>query len=1040
MKICRNCGQSVAQEVGSCPACGADVGKGLERIDDYRILEVLHEGHASILCKAVKEGEDEPVSIRLFTPQAQISDEVAYRLKLELEPLKKLPPEQFVVHRELTRSKEGLWYRVSEWIDSESWGDLVSSGELGDYKTAFALFSKIARALDRLQREGFIIPHLILNDIVVVRDEAGQLDIKIDYKISRFLDPKLDQPGPMLKHLLECHPDIQNGRPLEHRSDIWSLGKVFVEILTADFDACDYTAKLEELPLPEEAEILFRTMLAEDQDLRPRCMDDVANVLDHISEEDIQKARQTAEDLASAPARARAIRILQRRTMWLMGVLILVLAGGPVIWYQLDMGQKDNAAVLTEHANRYSPSVGFIMVEYWLADEGTRYYRQRTEGTTFLVSKDGYMMTNRHVACPWLEDETFFQVVAQLKAAGMNPTLGYRMMLWFEGQKAFNRTAGVIESMEIEDFYFTETAYRSDGEPRIRIMGVARPPVDFGKVIFAPLRDDFAILKIDKVPEGLIPLPLEDKIPAKDIPKLSRIVAIGFPLGQRTQTDTVNASATRGHVRRSFEDLIHVDASLYGGNSGGPVLNMKGRVIGIASGVITDRAPGPLPMVTPLWDMGMVQPIAKAAAMLEEIKAGHLKWNGILDLSAGAKIARIVDSARAGRFAEAVEQAEAEVAQSQDPNLVKTAGMMNFCLNKYERARFFFERSLSMEPLDNPSLMMLYLIDWLDKGPGKSPHQTQLAALDWRSSVEIFAQLVRYLEKPGDQESFLSLWDAPSGQGWLNYAAALVEEREGRLERAEELLRKALLTASPDTWEFLLALARLERLQATIKGSLKDPARKAEHAAGAARFKDQLAEANKDKTRLQEKEAPFLAATHGEGATVPAKQEALAELLALEPDNGVLANNLAYFQAMEGQWEQAFKTLQPYLARPGRESGTRLSASLLEVQLVLFLEGREAADKKLDRFLEKIQDPWYVTVAESLAGRIDDEELTKRSGHIPEFLLVASAAKGLWAEGLGRKEEAVKYYRTALESFLDTWLEYELALERLKKLRSGAGQ
>ena len=65
-------------------------------------------------------------------------------------------------------------------------------------------------------------------------------------------------------------------------------------------------------------------------------------------------------------------------------------------------------------------------------------------------------------------------------------------------------------------------------------------------------------------------------------------------------------------MRRSFEDLIHVDASLYGGNSGGPVLNMKGKVIGIASGVITDRAPGPLPMVTPLWDMGMVQPILQA--------------------------------------------------------------------------------------------------------------------------------------------------------------------------------------------------------------------------------------------------------------------------------------------------------------------------------------------------------------------------------------------------------------------------------------------
>ena len=435
MKLCRNCGQTVAQDVSTCPSCGADVGKGRERIDDYRILEILHEGHASIVCKAVKEGEEEPVAIRIFTPQAQISDDVAYRLKLELEPLKKLPPDQFVSHRELTQSSDGLWYRVSEWLDAENWGDLVSSGELSDYRTAFRLFAKIARALGRLQQEGFIIPHLILNDIVVIRNDQGELDVKIDYKISRFLDPKLDRPSPMLKHLLECHPDILNGRPLEHRSDIWSLGKVFLEILTADFNTCDYSAKVDDLPLPEEAEILFKTMLAEDQDLRPRCMDDVANVLDHITGEEIEEARETAANLASAPARAKAIKKLQRKTMWLMGVLLLILAGGPVIWYQLDMGKKDNAAVLTEHANRYSPSTAFVMVEYWLEEKGTRYYRQRTEGTAFLVSKDGFLMTNRHVACPWLEDETFFQAYAQLKGAGMSPDPGLPPHALVRGQQ-----------------------------------------------------------------------------------------------------------------------------------------------------------------------------------------------------------------------------------------------------------------------------------------------------------------------------------------------------------------------------------------------------------------------------------------------------------------------------------------------------------------------------------------------------------------------------------------------------------------------------
>jgi hypothetical protein len=81
-------------------------------------------------------------------------------------------------------------------------------------------------------------------------------------------------------------------------------------------------------------------------------------------------------------------------------------------------------------------------------------------------------------------------------------------------------------------------------------------------VITAPLRDDFAVIKINPVPEGLTPLPLDLKLDSQSVPKLSKLIAIGFPLGSRTQADTVNASVTGGSVRRSFENLIQVDTSL----------------------------------------------------------------------------------------------------------------------------------------------------------------------------------------------------------------------------------------------------------------------------------------------------------------------------------------------------------------------------------------------------------------------------------------------------------------------------------------------
>ncbi|MGD1973235.1 MAG: hypothetical protein PVG73_04155, partial [Desulfobacterales bacterium] len=282
MRLCPTCDQPVAEEITICPLCGNEIGEGRKYIDDYRIVDVLHESHASFLCRAIRLRTNEHVMIRLFTPQSGVTEEVASRLKREIEALKKLPDAGFVRHHAIRQAPDGLWYRISEWVDSESWGSLLASGRLSNRRVLFNLFYQMATAISALHREGYFIPHLTLNDIIVINDGKGGLDVKIDYKLSRFFDPKLDRPGPMLKRLLDSHPDVIHERPLDFRSDIWSLGKAFVELLSADLECEDLPAKVDELQLPDEAGVLFKVMLADDPDMRPRSMNDVAASLNRI--------------------------------------------------------------------------------------------------------------------------------------------------------------------------------------------------------------------------------------------------------------------------------------------------------------------------------------------------------------------------------------------------------------------------------------------------------------------------------------------------------------------------------------------------------------------------------------------------------------------------------------------------------------------------------------------------------------------------------------------------------------------------------------
>ena len=72
--------------------------------------------------------------------------------------------------------------------------------------------------------------------------------------------------------------------------------------------------------------------------------------------------------------------------------------------------------------------------------------------------------------------------------------------------------------------------------------------------------------------------------------------------------------------------MLQVDTSLHSGNSGGPIIDIRGKVIGIATGVAMGWAVGPVPMSTPLSDIGMILPITKAVSFIQDLKPGRNEY------------------------------------------------------------------------------------------------------------------------------------------------------------------------------------------------------------------------------------------------------------------------------------------------------------------------------------------------------------------------------------------------------------------------------
>jgi len=242
---------------------------------------------------------------------------------------------------------------------------------------------------------------------------------------------------------------------------------------------------------------------------------------------------------------------------------------------QIAIDEKTNQQIISSESQLYSnlakevgPSVVSVNVTTTTSGRGGFFdaspSQVQSAGTGFIVSKDGLIATNRHVV-----------------------------------QGSDNVTVTLSDGTELESV--EKVGQTNEGDPL-----------------------DIAFLKVkDAKGKELKPVKLGD---SSKVRVGEKVLAIGNALGQFQNTVTtgiisgygrdVEAADASGMNAETLQNLFQTDAAINQGNSGGPLINMSGEVIGINTAVAGDGAE----------NIGFAIPINDAKGLIDSvIKTGKLE-------------------------------------------------------------------------------------------------------------------------------------------------------------------------------------------------------------------------------------------------------------------------------------------------------------------------------------------------------------------------------------------------------------------------------
>jgi serine/threonine protein kinase len=325
------------------------------RLGPYEIVAPVGAGGMGEVYRARDTRLDRTVAIKILP--SPFADDATRRQRFEREAkvVSSLNHPNICMLHDIGH-QDGVDFIVMEYLDGESLAERLEKGPLQAVQV-LQYGTQIASALDKAHRNGVTHRDLKPGNIILTKSGAKLLDFGLakaepTQSLEQTLTdatPPMTKLGAIIGTVPYMSPEQLEGKKVDARSDIFSLGAVLYEMVTgnrafqgnSEFSVASDILHKDPAPIstlqpltPPALERTIRVCLAKDPDERWQSASDLWNELRWISEGGSQSGSMTALHPGSQPG-VRISPTLRRagrtKTAWIVAGLFAIIAAAMII-------------------------------------------------------------------------------------------------------------------------------------------------------------------------------------------------------------------------------------------------------------------------------------------------------------------------------------------------------------------------------------------------------------------------------------------------------------------------------------------------------------------------------------------------------------------------------------------------------------------------------------------------------------------------------------------------------------------------------------